>query len=100
MRPDFSTLCPCRQCPDPRLAKRRILPHRLACAHAEHTCALDQHEIGASKPDAAGEADDKDARAKGDTAQAVLENLATDRIEHHIRAAAVGDALDGVTKRL
>ena len=38
-------------------------------------------------------------RAPGDAAHAVLEHLAADRIEHHVGAAAVGDALDGVAER-
>ena len=77
-----------------------ISPHRFAGADAEHAGALDQQQIGAGKPDAAGEADHEQPRAPGDAAHAVLEDLAADGIEHHVGAAAVGDALDRVAERL
>src|SRR5258705_7246135 len=77
-----------------------MLAHGFAGADAEHARALDQDEIGAREPDAAGETDHEDARAPGNAAQAVFENLAADGIEYHIRTAAIGDALDGVAERL
>src|SRR5258705_10429511 len=77
-----------------------MLAHGFAGADAEHARALDQDEIGAREPDAAGEADHEDARAPGNAAQAVFENLAADGIEYHIRTATIGDALDGVAERL
>ena len=91
---------PLRQFLDARFAERRIFSHRLAGADAEHAGALDQQQIGAGKPDAAGKADHQQPRAPGDAAHAVLENLAADGIEHHVGAAPVGDALDGVAERL
>src|SRR4030088_378426 len=100
VRPDFSGFRPLRERLDPHFAERRSSPHRLAGADAEHARPLDQQEIGAGEPNATGEADDEDAGAPGDAAQAVFENLAADGIEHHIRAAAIGDALDGVAERL
>ena len=33
-------------------------------------------------------------------AMAILEHLAADGIEHHVRAPPVGDPLDGIAKRL
>src|SRR5216683_3273881 len=77
----------------------RSTSSRLAGADAKHARALDQQEIGAGEPNAAGETDHQDARAPGDAAHAVLEYLAADRIEHHIGAAPIGDALDGVAER-
>ena len=85
---------------EPHLAERRIFPRRLAGADAEHAGALDQQEIGAGEPDAAGEADHEQPRAPGDAAHAILEYLAADGIEHHVGAAAIGDALDRVAERL
>src|SRR5216684_5312618 len=98
MRPDFAGLRTLRQRLQPHFAERRISPRRLTGADAEHAGALDQQEIGAGEPDAAGKTDDENARAPGDAAHAVFENLAADGIEHHIGAAAVGDALDGVAE--
>ena len=87
-------------CLDPRLAERGISPHRLAGADAEHAGALDQQQVGAGEPDAAGKADHEQPRAPGDAAQAVFKDLAADGIEHHVGAPPVGDALDGVAERL
>src|SRR5450631_977491 len=98
IRPDLSGLRPLRQRSDPYFARRRISSYRLAGANPEHARALDQQEIGAGEPDAAGKTDDENARAPGDAAHAVLKDLAADGIEHHIDAAAVGDALDGVAE--
>ena len=97
---DFSGLRPFRECPLTHFAERRIFARGFPRADAEHARALDQHQIGAGKPDAAGESDYEDARAPGNAAQAVFENLAADGIEYHIRTAAIGDALDGVAERL
>ena len=83
-----------------RHAQRRIFPHSFAGTNAEHAGTLDQQQIGAGNADAAGEADHQQPRAPIDTADAVLEDLAADGIEHHIGATAVGDALDRVAKRL
>src|SRR3954463_13388951 len=100
MRADFTGLRPIHQVLDPNRAEPRVSPHRLAGAHAEQACPLDQQEVGAGHADAAGEADDEDARAPGDTAQAVLKYLAADWIEHHVGAAPLGDALDSIAKWL
>ena len=85
---------------EPHLAERGISPHRFAGADAEHAGALDQQQIGPGEPDAAGKADHQQPRAPGDAAHAVLEHLAADGIEHHVGAAPVGDALDGIAERL
>ena len=97
--PDLSRLRPRQQRLQPHFAQRRISPHRFAGADAEHAGALDQQQIGAGEPDAAGETDHQQPRAPGDAAHAVLEHLAADGIEHHVGAAPVGDALDGVAER-
>ncbi len=44
--------------------------------------------------------DDQQPCAPVDAAHRVLEHLAADGIEHHVRALPVGDALDGVAERL
>src|SRR5262249_51807655 len=85
---------------DARFTERRILPHRFAGAYAEHARTLDQQQIGARKPDAAGEADHEQPRAPGDAAHALLEDRTADGIVDHIHAASVGDALHGITERL
>src|SRR4051794_29099242 len=100
MRPDSSLLRPCHERLDARLTHRRVSSRGLASADAENAGTLDQHQIGLGKPDAAGETDHQDARAPGDAAQALLEDLATDRIKHHVGAASIGNPLDRLTKRL
>ena len=100
IRTDLAGLGPFQQRLQPRLAERRIPAHGLAGAHAEHAGALDQQQIGTGQPNAAGEADDQDAGTPGEAAHTVLKDLAADRIEHHIGAAAIGDALDRIAKGL
>src|SRR5207247_4676956 len=91
---------PFRQRLDPDLAERRISPHGFTGADAKHAGALDHQQIGFCEPYAAGEPDDEKPRAPIDTAHRVLEYLAADGIEHHVRALPVGDTLDDVTERL
>jgi len=83
----------------PVIAGKKSEREKFPGADTEHAGTLDQQEIGAGEPDAAGEADDKQARAEGNAAHAVFKNLAADGIEHHVGTAAIGDALDGVAKR-
>jgi len=86
--PDLALFRPLHKLPQSHLAERRIPAHGLAGPHAEHARALDQQQIRARKPDAAGKAYDKETRAPGNAADAVFKNLAADGIEHDIFTAS------------
>src|SRR5215471_20286667 len=98
--PDAPRFRPLQQRAQAFLCQRRVFPRRLPGPYPQYACAFDQQEVGAGKPDAAGEADNENPCAPGDAAQAVLENLPADGIEHHIRTAPLGHALDRITERL
>src|SRR5882672_9391533 len=97
---DLAGFRPFRQRLQAHFAERRISSHGLAGADAEHAGALDQQKIGTGQSNTPGETDDEDACAPGDAAHAVLEHFAANGIEYYIGAAAIGDALNGIAKRL
>ena len=97
---DASGFGPFVQRLESRDGERRIPASGFAGPYAEHACALDQHVVGLGETNAASEADHQNPRAPCDAAHAFLEHFTADRIEHHIDATTIGNALHEIAKRL